>query len=231
MFKPDSTVTASDQWKTTSVIQYCSQYREPSDITRHVIGPLAAVQVTISRSANTSPSALRAYHNLEFTVLDAAGQLPPDGSRYLRPLYAIMTLQKSMTMLCRRELGGMWRMSSIANPSVQRRCGMATVVPPVTQDSTGAKGPTAMIFLNMGGPSTTDEVGDFLSRLFVCVPRTPVSNLVLTDSTGRWRLNSPRTASILPRALNFPPTNTQNPETICGNRWRLANPKMVGVSM
>ena len=44
---------------------------------------------------------------------------------------------------------------------------MATVVPPVTQDSTSSKGPTAMLFLNMGGPSTTDEVGDFLSRLFV----------------------------------------------------------------
>ena len=44
---------------------------------------------------------------------------------------------------------------------------LATAVPPVTQDATGAKGPTAMVFLNMGGPSTTDEVGDFLSRLFV----------------------------------------------------------------
>lgn len=43
---------------------------------------------------------------------------------------------------------------------------MATVVPPVTQDSTGKNGPTAMVFMNMGGPSTTDEVGDFLSRLF-----------------------------------------------------------------
>ncbi|EEY22159.1 ferrochelatase [Verticillium alfalfae VaMs.102] len=39
-------------------------------------------------------------------------------------------------------------------------------VPPVTQDATGSKGPTAMVFLNMGGPQTTDEVGDFLSRLF-----------------------------------------------------------------
>jgi len=27
-----------------------------------------------------------------------------------------------------------------------------------------------MVFLNMGGPSTTDEVGDFLSRLFVLTP-------------------------------------------------------------
>ena len=44
---------------------------------------------------------------------------------------------------------------------------MATVVPPVTQNSVSAKGPTAMVFMNMGGPSTTDEVGEFLSRLFV----------------------------------------------------------------
>lgn len=44
---------------------------------------------------------------------------------------------------------------------------MASVAPPVTQSATGSKGPTAMVFLNMGGPSTTDQVGDFLSRLFV----------------------------------------------------------------
>jgi hypothetical protein len=31
----------------------------------------------------------------------------------------------------------------------------------------GKKGPTAIVFLNMGGPSKTSEVGDFLSRLFV----------------------------------------------------------------
>lgn len=38
----------------------------------------------------------------------------------------------------------------------------------------GSKGPTAMVFLNMGGPSTTDEVEDFLSRLFVSA--VPVSS-------------------------------------------------------
>ncbi|KAL6243277.1 ferrochelatase hem15 [Rhinocladiella similis] len=43
---------------------------------------------------------------------------------------------------------------------------MATVAPPVTQNEVGKQGPTAMVFMNMGGPSTTDEVGDFLSRLF-----------------------------------------------------------------
>jgi hypothetical protein len=51
--------------------------------------------------------------------------------------------------------------------SKQQRNRFATAVPPVTQDATGSRGPTAMVFLNMGGPSTTDEVGDFLSRLFV----------------------------------------------------------------
>lgn len=43
----------------------------------------------------------------------------------------------------------------------------AAVAPPVTQDATGSRGPTAMVFMNMGGPSTTDEVGSFLSMLFV----------------------------------------------------------------
>ncbi|KAI9167194.1 Ferrochelatase [Paramyrothecium foliicola] len=43
---------------------------------------------------------------------------------------------------------------------------LATPVPPVTQNDAGSKGPTAMVLLNMGGPSTTSEVGDFLSRLF-----------------------------------------------------------------
>ena len=50
-----------------------------------------------------------------------------------------------------------------------QRSGLATAVTPVTQDATGSKGPTAMVFLNMGGPSTTGEVEDFLSRLFVCL--------------------------------------------------------------
>lgn len=56
--------------------------------------------------------------------------------------------------------------------------GMASVVHPVTQDSTSKHGPTAMVFMNMGGPSTTDEVGNFLSRLFV---RHPVPLYVLAQ--------------------------------------------------
>ncbi|EER27366.1 Ferrochelatase, mitochondrial precursor, putative [Coccidioides posadasii C735 delta SOWgp] len=80
-----------------------------------------------------------------------------------------MALQRSMTRLCRRELGRTWRPS--------RGCGMATVVPPVTEDSTGAKGPTAMVFLNMGGPSTTNDVGDYLSRLFADGDLIPLGRL------------------------------------------------------
>lgn len=54
---------------------------------------------------------------------------------------------------------------------------MATTAPPVTQNSQGAKGPTAMVFMNMGGPSTTDEVGDFLSRLFADGDLIPLGRL------------------------------------------------------
>ncbi|KAL2761169.1 hypothetical protein ACRALDRAFT_2096190 [Sodiomyces alcalophilus JCM 7366] len=50
-------------------------------------------------------------------------------------------------------------------------------VPPVTQNASGAKGPTAMVFLNMGGPSTTDEVGDFLSKLFADGDLIPLGRL------------------------------------------------------
>lgn len=57
---------------------------------------------------------------------------------------------------------------------------LATVAPPpVTQDNIGSKGPTAMVFMNMGGPATTDEVADFLSRLFAdgdLIPLGPLQN-------------------------------------------------------
>ena len=54
---------------------------------------------------------------------------------------------------------------------------MATVAPPVTQSSTSSRGPTAMIFMNMGGPSNTAEVGDFLSRLFADGDLIPLGRL------------------------------------------------------
>lgn len=51
------------------------------------------------------------------------------------------------------------------------------MVPPVTQDAKGSKGPTAIVFMNMGGPSTTDEVGSFLSRLFADGDLIPLGRL------------------------------------------------------
>src|ERR1700712_1953487 len=57
------------------------------------------------------------------------------------------------------------------------RASMASVVPPVTQDNTSSQGPTAMVFMNMGGPSTTDEVGGFLSRLFADADLIPLGPL------------------------------------------------------
>jgi ferrochelatase len=43
-----------------------------------------------------------------------------------------------------------------------------------------------MVFMNMGGPSTTDEVGDFLSRLFVRHHHTfsPPPQLILLQADG-----------------------------------------------
>lgn len=49
---------------------------------------------------------------------------------------------------------------------VSQRRGLASVVPPVTQDKMGSQGPTAIVFMNMGGPQTTKDVSTFLSRLF-----------------------------------------------------------------
>ncbi|KAI9794130.1 MAG: ferrochelatase hem15 [Piccolia ochrophora] len=45
------------------------------------------------------------------------------------------------------------------------------------QHKAGSKGPTAMVFMNMGGPSTTDEVGTFLSRLFADGDLIPLGRL------------------------------------------------------
>ncbi|PSK35054.1 ferrochelatase [Elsinoe australis] len=67
--------------------------------------------------------------------------------------------------------------TSLPAPRLSLPRSMATVVPPVTQSSAGSKGPTAMVFMNMGGPSTTDEVGDFLSRLFADGDLIPLGRL------------------------------------------------------
>ncbi|EXJ79896.1 ferrochelatase [Capronia epimyces CBS 606.96] len=66
---------------------------------------------------------------------------------------------------------------SLLGPHGLQRSSMATVAPPVTQNSVDKKGPTAIVFLNMGGPSSTAEVGDFLSRLFADGDLIPLGRL------------------------------------------------------
>ncbi|KAI0017631.1 ferrochelatase-domain-containing protein [Xylariomycetidae sp. FL0641] len=87
-----------------------------------------------------------------------------------------MASRHTLTQLSRRAAGAASSpaaASSSASPGLRipksrtlQSRSFATPVPPVTQNSVGSKGPTAMVFLNMGGPSTTDEVHDFLSNLF-----------------------------------------------------------------
>lgn len=84
-----------------------------------------------------------------------------------------MAFRHPASQLSRRVAGsiGPLRSSSALWPAQtvqqQLRC-MATPV----QAKQNAQG-TAIVLLNMGGPSTTDEVGSFLSRLFVRVNSFP----------------------------------------------------------
>ncbi|KAF2836786.1 ferrochelatase [Patellaria atrata CBS 101060] len=84
--------------------------------------------------------------------------------------------QSQITTVSASPVFALWK-SDLKGNGVHQRNGMATMVPPVTQDATGSKGPTAMVFMNMGGPSTTDEVGDFLSRLFADGDLIPLGRL------------------------------------------------------
>ncbi|KAK6360452.1 ferrochelatase hem15 [Orbilia blumenaviensis] len=70
---------------------------------------------------------------------------------------------------------------SLATPYRSRRF-LATAsdtTPPTTATSSSGNNGTAIVMLNMGGPSTVDEVGDFLSRLFMdkdLIPLGPLQN-------------------------------------------------------
>lgn len=97
-----------------------------------------------------------------------------------------MTLQTPCTRLSRRAFSSMListssPLKSASLPSSwefpRHHRSMATVVPPVTQSSTSRNGPTAMVFMNMGGPQTVNEVGPFLSRLFADADLIPLGRL------------------------------------------------------
>jgi protoporphyrin/coproporphyrin ferrochelatase len=82
-----------------------------------------------------------------------------------------MALRQSVSQLSRKVCQSQQSTASAVGPWQRhqtRQLATPSISPSVTQDPTASKGPTAIVFMNMGGPSTTDEVGDFLSRLFVC---------------------------------------------------------------
>ena len=97
---------------------------------------------------------------------------------------------------------------------------MATVVPPVTQDSTGKKGPTAMVFMNMGGPSTTAEVGDFLSRLFV----RPVNRVASGMGRRSWQGHRPTVTSS--RSDDYRATSGPSYRDAGRQRYRSSMPRL-----
>jgi hypothetical protein len=95
-------------------------------------------------------------------------KLPPITSRSCASSNPTMAMRSPLSHAVKRAT---WNSPAtpVLSPCTQRwKRGNATVAPPpVTQSSAGSKGPTAMVFMNMGGPSTTDEVHGFLSNLFV----------------------------------------------------------------
>jgi hypothetical protein len=144
-----------------------------------------------------------------------------------------MALQRSFTALPRHAAAG-FRLGFKSTGCLEQRRGMATPVPPVSQDRTGSKGPTAMVFLNMGGPSTTDEVGDFLSRLFVSlVFRYRIIScarfLLLTFGiyVGGRRFDSSRPSPIISWSPHFETAHTKDPEAVCRYWRRISHPKVV----
>ena len=107
---------------------------------------------------------------------------------------------------------------------MDRRRGLATVVPPVTQDSTSSKGPTAIVFMNMGGPSKTEDVGDFLSRLFVGSTLEEIACFWTDqDWKGRWRPHPFRAITKLPRPSDFAKKDAQNTKAVCSDRRWISN--------
>lgn len=130
--------------------------------------------------------------------------------------------QSTISKLTSTPTTSLWQRSS-----ADQLRGFATPVPPVTQDATSSKGPTAMVFMNMGGPATTDEVGGFLSRLFV---RHPSLALGQADfGAGRFRLDPPGPIPELSRTTDIESSNTQDSKAVCCHWRRIADSQVVRV--
>ncbi|KAH7076131.1 ferrochelatase mitochondrial precursor [Paraphoma chrysanthemicola] len=91
-----------------------------------------------------------------------------------------MALRSPLSCVAKRATATAQSTQLLSTHASQWRRGNATVAP-VKQNGAGSKGPTAMVFMNMGGPSTTDEVHGFLSMLFAdkdLIPLGPLQNYI-----------------------------------------------------
>ncbi|KAF2112650.1 hypothetical protein BDV96DRAFT_580132 [Lophiotrema nucula] len=89
-----------------------------------------------------------------------------------------MAFRAPLNQACRRATASSSATFALSSPlASQWRRSNATVAPSKTDLAHGSKGPTAVMFMNMGGPSTTDEVGGFLSRLFADADLIPLGRL------------------------------------------------------
>jgi hypothetical protein len=131
------------------------------DIYRSLLAVYSSLHIHLRRSASQSISGERTQQGL--AAADAS--IFATGTSTMASRKLVTNLAQSG---CRTSKDLFSRaVPCYAAHNAGQKLSMATVAPPVTQTTIGSKGPTAMVFMNMGGPSTTDQVGDFLSRLFV----------------------------------------------------------------
>ena len=96
----------------------------------------------------------------------------------------------------------------------------------IRREKGAGDGGTAIVLLNMGGPSTVPEVYDFLSRLFVCSTFTPFTFFQICSPIllGRRRLDPFRPFPEIPRPLHRSPAHSQNLSSILRDWWGFPDP-------
>lgn len=104
-----------------------------------------------------------------------------------------------------------------------------------TERKVGKDGPTAVMFMNMGGPVDQGEVRSFLHRLFVRhFSQIPYQSSLQTDSylpnTVGWRHHSLWKISEDLRKRDHQVENPKDPETVCRDWWWFSNTQMVRVT-
>lgn len=144
------------------------------------------------------------------------------------------------TMQRQQQRRGFVASGYVASDAAKKSSVLETATAGKEVDVKGETPGTAVVFLNMGGPSTTDEVGDFLTRLFVRTPiphhhHHPTHTSQVTYQTNtfyitdRRRHNLPRPLPIPNRHPNLQTPHPNNPIPLPRYRRRLTDSQMVRV--